>query len=60
MVIDAETLTRFVTRIFESAGAEAGLAAETAEHLVLANLKGHDSHGVGMVPTYVRNIVTAT
>ena len=56
MLIDTEPLTRFVTRIFESAGAEAGLAAETAEHLVLANLKGHDSHGVGMVPTYVRNI----
>ena len=26
-----------------------------ADHLVEANLKGHDSHGVGMVPHYVRN-----
>ena len=25
-----------------------------AEHLVLANLTGHDSHGVGMLPTYFR------
>ena len=24
-------------------------------HLVEANLKGHDSHGVGMIPSYVKN-----
>jgi len=30
--------------------------AETvADHLVEANLKGHDSHGVGMMPLYVRH-----
>ena len=30
--------------------------AETvADHLVEANLKGHDSHGVGMMPKYVEN-----
>jgi len=29
-------------------------AAEVADHLVRANLAGHDSHGVGMLPTYVR------
>lgn len=27
-------------------------ASETADHLVLANLSGHDSHGVGMLPLY--------
>jgi uncharacterized oxidoreductase len=27
---------------------------EVADHLVRANLAGHDSHGVGMLPTYVR------
>ena len=32
------------------------MATEVAEHLVAANLKGHDSHGVGMVPAYVGNI----
>lgn len=30
-------------------------AACVADHLVEANLKGHDSHGVGMIPHYVRN-----
>ena len=29
-------------------------AGEVADHLVRANLAGHDSHGVGMLPTYVR------
>jgi uncharacterized oxidoreductase len=29
-------------------------AAQVADHLVRANLAGHDSHGVGMLPTYVR------
>ena len=29
-------------------------ATEVADHLVKANLAGHDSHGVGMLPAYVR------
>ena len=29
-------------------------AEEVADHLVRANLAGHDSHGVGMLPAYVR------
>src|SRR3984957_4536407 len=35
-------------------GSEEGEATEVADHLVRANLAGHDSHGVGMLPTYVR------
>ena len=35
-------------------GSEEGEAREVADHLVRANLAGHDSHGVGMLPTYVR------
>ena len=27
-----------------------------ADHLVQANLAGHDSHGVGMMPSYVRHL----
>ena len=29
-----------------------------AEHLVIANLKGHDSHGVGMIPNYVKSMLS--
>ena len=55
-VVQSEQLTAFVQRIFESAGAKLAFAQSVARHLVAANLKGHDSHGVGMVPAYVGNI----
>ena len=56
MLIQHDRLTAFVTEIFIAAGAEAAVAREVADHLVEANLKGHDSHGVGMTPIYVYNI----
>lgn len=56
MLIDQTKLTEFVSRIFISAGASDTFAAKVSRHLVSANLKGHDSHGVGMVPAYIGNI----
>lgn len=35
-------------------GSDATEAQEVADHLTRANLTGHDSHGVGMLPAYVR------
>jgi uncharacterized oxidoreductase len=35
-------------------GSGAEETAEVTDHLVRANLAGHDSHGVGMLPIYVR------
>lgn len=35
-------------------GSEEAEAEQVADHLIRANLAGHDSHGVGMLPTYVR------
>ena len=46
-------LTSAILKAGGSAGAEADLVAD---HLVQANLAGHDSHGVGMVPAYVRHL----
>lgn len=56
MLIQAESLTRFASAIFVAGGAAEEDARITADHLVLANLKGHDSHGVGMIPSYVHGI----
>jgi hydroxycarboxylate dehydrogenase B len=56
MIITAEALTRFVRGIIAASGSAAPEAEEVAIHLVEANLKGHDSHGVGMIPTYMRNL----
>jgi uncharacterized oxidoreductase len=53
MLIDHQKLRGFAQAIFERLGAETDKAVETADHLVEANLKGHDSHGVGMIPNYV-------
>jgi len=46
---------RAVTHLIASRmGSDDSEAIEVADHLVRANLSGHDSHGVGMLPAYVR------
>jgi hydroxycarboxylate dehydrogenase B len=47
------TLRAQVAAILAAAGSSAEEAHTVADNLVLANLSGHDSHGVGMVPRYV-------
>ena len=44
--IDHRTLRPFIGAIFRAAGSSPDEAATVADHLVEANLKGHDSHGV--------------
>ena len=53
MLINAEPLSDFAGQIFMALGASRDRAETVARHLVEANLKGHDSHGVGMIPNYV-------
>lgn len=52
----AALLHKTVAGLFRAAGCGPREADLTADHLVEANLQGHDSHGVGMAPAYVRNI----
>ena len=54
--IQADALTDINARILQAAGARADYAEIVAEHLVKANLAGHDSHGVIRTPHYVRSI----
>ena len=54
--IEAERLHAFVCALWEQAGSEVIEAQLVADHLVLANLSGHDSHGVGMIPRYLRSL----
>jgi uncharacterized oxidoreductase len=56
MTIDPATLETYAREVFEAAGAPPAAAAIVAEHLVTANLMGHDSHGVIRIPWYVRDI----
>jgi uncharacterized oxidoreductase len=46
-------LTALARRIVAAGGSEPDEAQHVADNLVLANLSGHDSHGVGMLPRYV-------
>ena len=51
--LQAGFLQTQVARILEAAGSTPAEAEQVAANLVLANLSGHDSHGVGMLPRYV-------
>ena len=51
--IQAAELRQYITRIIAMTGSTPEEAAQVADNLVMANLSGHDSHGVGMVPRYV-------
>ena len=54
MNLSADRLRNLTTAVFQGAGCDAAEAARIAEHLVEANLVGHDSHGVIRVPSYVQ------
>jgi uncharacterized oxidoreductase len=54
--IDHARLTDIVHRVFAAAGSGEEEAAIVAGHLVEANLRGHDSHGIGLVANYLRNL----
>jgi len=51
--LQAARLREQVAAILRGAGSAAEEARTVADNLVLANLSGHDSHGIGMVPRYV-------
>ena len=55
-ILPADELHAFVVRLWRCAGSAEAEARLIADHLVSANLAGHDSHGVGMIPTYIRSI----
>ena len=57
VVVHAEPLRAFVRAVVERGGSSAREAQLVAHNLVEANLTGHDSHGVGMLPRYIDNLL---
>ena len=57
LVFKAEPLTRAIEAIALAGGSDAAEARSVAENLVTANLTGHDSHGIGMMPRYVEALL---
>src|SRR5215210_4906444 len=53
MIFKKAPLTAAIHAIVEAGGSEPREAKLVAENLVMANLLGHDSHGIGMIPRYV-------
>ena len=51
-----QSLRALVQDMVTAAGWSAKEAARDCDHLVLANLSGHDSHGVGMLPLYFQSL----
>jgi hydroxycarboxylate dehydrogenase B len=51
----AGALRQQMARVLQAAGSSPGEARQVADNLVMANLSGHDSHGVGMIPRYVES-----
>src|SRR5205809_3933695 len=54
MNLTPDRLRHWTAAIFGAAGCDSIEAARIADHLVEANLVGHDSHGVIRVPSYVQ------
>lgn len=56
IIIAADKLTAAVEAIVLKGGSNAREAKLVSSNLVEANLKGHDSHGVGMIPRYIESL----
>ena len=57
MNVPTQALHDWCVRLFADAGSNAEEARLLADHLVGANLAGHDSHGVGMIPMYIDSLL---
>jgi LDH2 family malate/lactate/ureidoglycolate dehydrogenase len=56
LVFQAPTLCDFASRALRAAGVEQSRADLVAESLVAANLRGVDSHGLHILPAYIKQI----
>ena len=57
MIATAQRLANVIQAIFLAADSNQDEASAIAENLIEANLTGHDSHGIGMVPRYVERVL---
>lgn len=58
--IDHKKLHDIIVEICAHAGSEGREPEQVASNLVMANLMGHDSHGVGMLPRYIECVHSGT
>ena len=53
MIFQQKHLVRAIEAIALAGGSSADEARLVADNLVTANVVGHDSHGIGMIPRYI-------
>jgi uncharacterized oxidoreductase len=56
LTFGADDMRRFIAGMFTAAGWPQSDSDVTAEHLVVADLSGHPSHGIGMLPMYMEAV----
>ncbi len=56
VTVRAENLTALIHELVRLGGSEEDECRIVSDHLVGANLSGHDSHGVGIFATYANNL----
>ena len=57
--IQADRLQELARRLLIGAGASEEEAAIVSRHSIGANLAGHDSHGIILIPTYIDRILVS-
>ncbi len=57
ILLPTDATRNWVHALWRAAGCDPDEAQRVADHLIAANLAGHDSHGVGMVGPYVRSLL---
>lgn len=57
MIFQKNNLVKAIEAIALAGGSEPAEAELVADNLVTANLTGHDSHGIGMMPRYVEALL---
>ncbi|RPI44546.1 MAG: malate/lactate/ureidoglycolate dehydrogenase [Betaproteobacteria bacterium] len=57
-MLNTEAIRRWTYELWRAAGSSEEEARITADHLIEANLSGHDSHGLSVVPGYVRSLLS--
>ena len=58
MLIQSQNLEAIAVEILLAAGSSDDESRIVAKNLVIANLAGHDSHGIGMLPRYIACVKT--
>jgi uncharacterized oxidoreductase len=58
LMLDTDAIRRWTYDLWRAAGSDEEEARITADHLIMANMSGHDSHGLSVVPGYVRSLMS--